>query len=163
METASSLFMRGILLFLSCVMDCYYLSSFGDIIVFLQLFFLFFFVILVIVNLSFCEQWTFLRQTSWLQCPFTMCLQSKFRSMCLRSCHFYCHFSAQAIVFPVSGHFFYCPERVLPRSVISWGEPWSWLMGVLLSCHMFVMTWGLHRVDMQGNSSLRAAVHGVKE
>lgn len=30
---------------------------------------------------------------------------TKFRSMCLRSCHFYCRFSVQAIVFPVSGHF----------------------------------------------------------
>lgn len=34
-----------------------------------------------------------------------VCLQSKFSGEDLRSCHFYCHFSAEAIVFPVSGYF----------------------------------------------------------
>lgn len=66
-----------------------------------------------------------------------------------RSCHFYCCFPAEVIKFPVSGHFFIVQNKFC-LSAPSFGEPWSCLMGVLLSCHMFEMTWGLLRVDIQG-------------
>lgn len=49
--------------------------------------------------------------------------QSMFSSKCSSSLHFYClFFSAGLLCFLCWGIFFYCPERVPPRWVISWGE-----------------------------------------
>lgn len=102
----------------------------------------------------------FLRAPNFLVSEFmTLTPESMFSSKRSSSHSFYCRFSAQVhCVSCVGAFFFYCPERVLPCRVTSWRETWSLLMmGVLLFCHMFAMTWDPSRVDIQWKSWLRAA------
>lgn len=78
--------------------------------------------------------------------------QSMFSSKCWSSRHFYCpFFSTGLLCFLCRGIFFIVQNECLLAGLYPEGRHDPLLMmGVLLFCHMFAMTWDPSRVDVQG-------------
>lgn len=78
--------------------------------------------------------------------------QSMFSSKCSSSRHFYCpFFSTGLLCFLCRGIFFIVQNECLLAGLYPEGRHDPLLMmGVLLFCHMFAMTWDPSRVDVQG-------------